>query len=153
MLIRWGRPEDADPLGVVMYEAIHRGDSPYSADQRRAWLPQPQAGRPWSARLARQRVAVAEAEGRPVGFMTLGDDGAIDLAFLLPEYRHQGVFRMLMDWIEAAAREAGIDQLWTHASLMAEGPFQASGFVTDQIQHVDRGGQRLTRFRMHKWLV
>lgn len=151
-MIRWAVPADSDALGQIMFDAIHQGDSPYSADQRRGWLPVPNAGQGWSARLARQRVAVAEQDGRPVGFMTLADDGCIDLAFILPQYRQRGLFRDLLNWIEAAAREAGIDQLWTHASLMAEGPFRATGFVNDQTESVERGGQWLTRFRMHKWL-
>ncbi|AUH32183.1 GNAT family N-acetyltransferase [Paracoccus tegillarcae] len=151
-MIRWAEPGDSDALGKIMFDAIHRGDSPYSAQQRRAWLPEPYSGRAWSGRLARQRVVVAEEQGQLVGFMTMGDDGNIDLAFILPENRHHGLFRDLLDRIELAARDAGIDQLWTNASLMAEGPFKATGFVTDRTEHVERDGQKLTRFRMHKWL-
>ena len=152
-MIRWAGPSDSDALGRVMFDAIHQGDSPYSAEQRRAWLPEPNAGRAWGGRLARQRVVVAEQSGTPVGFMTLGDDGCIDLAFLLPDYRGHGLFRQLLERIEDEARDAGIDQLWTNASLMAEGPFQAAGFVTDRAEHIDRNGITLKRFRMHKWLV
>lgn len=152
-MIRWAQPGDSDALGRIMFDAIHGGDSPYSAEQLRAWLPEPNSRRAWSGRLARQRVAVAEDEGRPVGFMTLGDDGNIDLAFILPDYRRQGLFRDLLQQIEDSARDAGIDQLWTHASLMAEGPFKATGFVIDQTEYVERSGQTLKRFRMHKWLV
>ncbi|TRW96705.1 GNAT family N-acetyltransferase [Paracoccus sp. M683] len=152
-MIRWAEPADSDALGRVMFDAIHQGDSPYSAAERLAWLPAPNSGRVWAGRLARQRVALAEVDGLPVGFMTLGDDGNIDLAFLLPAYRSQGLFRQLLDQIEDAARDAGIDQLWTNASLMAEGPFKAFGFVTDRAEHIERDGQRLQRFRMHKWLV
>lgn len=152
-MIRWAQPADSDALGQIMFDAIHQGDSPYSAEQRRAWLPQPQSGRAWSGRLARQRVVVAEEQGQPVGFMTMGDDGCIDLAFILPENRHTGLFRDLLDQIELSAREAGIDQLWTHASLMAEGPFKAAGFVIEQTEYVERQGETLTRFRMHKWLL
>ena len=153
MMIRPAEPEDADILGQIMFDSIHRGDSPYSAQQRRAWLPQPNAGNAWWGRLTRQRVAVAVEDGRPVGFMTLADDGYIDLAFILPEYRNRGLFRALLDWVETTASEAGIDQLWTRASLMAEGPFKATGFVTDSDEQVERDGQVLRRFRMHKWLL
>ena len=152
-MIRWAAPTDSDTLGRVMFDAIHLGESPYSAEQRRAWLPQPNAGRGWGGRLARQRVALVEQDGQPVGFMTLADDGCIDLAFLLPEYRGRGLFRQLLDQIEDEAHEKGIDQLWTNASLMAEGPFKAAGFVTDRAEHVERNGAVLKRFRMHKWLV
>lgn len=152
-MIRWASPQDHDALGRIMFDAIHGGDSPYTADQRRAWLPAPNAGASWSGRLSAQRVAVAEAEGTPVGFMTLRGDGCIDLAFLLPAHRGKGLFRALFKIIEIEARAQDMDQIWTNASLMAEGPFQAAGFVTERIDYVARGNQTLTRYRMHKWLI
>lgn len=151
-MIRWATREDFETLGQVMFDAIHGGDSPYTAAQRQAWLPAPNRGAIWDARLARQRVAVAEQDGRAVGFMTLGKDGCIELAFLLPEARGRGLFSALFAQIEAEALARGQDRLWTNASLMAEGPFTAAGFVLESIEHVQHDGERLKRFRMLKWL-
>ncbi|MDO5613511.1 MAG: GNAT family N-acetyltransferase [Paracoccus sp. (in: a-proteobacteria)] len=152
-MIRWAGPQDAEALGRVMFDAIHRGRSPYSPAQQNAWLPAPNSGRAWAGRLARQRVAMAEQDGNAIGFMTLAEDGCIDLAYLLPEYRGHGLFRQLYERLEQDARQRGLDSLYTHASLMAEGPFMAAGFVTEQAEHVARGDQVLARFLMRKWLI
>ncbi|MDO5704476.1 MAG: GNAT family N-acetyltransferase [Paracoccus sp. (in: a-proteobacteria)] len=152
-MMRWAGPDDAEALGRVMFDAIHRGKSPYTPAQQNAWLPAPNAGRAWASRLARQRVAMAEMDGRAVGFMTLAEDGRIDLAFLLPEYRGHGLFHQLYEMLEQDARDRGLDSLYTHASLMAEGPFMAAGFRTERAEQVERDGQVLARFLMRKWLV
>lgn len=153
-MIRWADTQDADALGRVMFDAIHQGHSPYSPEQRRAWLPAPNSGRAWSVRLARQRIVMADDDaGAAVGFMTLAEDGCIDLAFLLPSHRGHGLFRQLYDCIEDEARSRELDSLYTHASLMAEGPFMAAGFCTEQAESIERNGQTLARFLMRKWLI
>ena len=91
-----------DALGLIMYDAIHRGQSHYSAAERRAWLPAPNAGANWAARLAVQQVCVARQAGAPMGFMTLDGD-YIDLAFVAAHAQGRGVFRALYGWIETGS--------------------------------------------------
>ena len=153
MIPRHARPEEADALAKVMYRAIHEGPGPYSPAQRRAWRDSPHAGARWRLRLAAQDSVLVVGSPRPQGVMTLRADGYIDLAFLLPEVRHRGAFRALLNAIEARARTLGLPCLWTHASLMAEGPFRAFGFTVTQRQVIPIHMQRLRRARMEKRLA
>jgi putative acetyltransferase len=153
MQVRWARADDALELGEVFFAAVREGPSLYSEAERKAWLPEPPHPAAWVTRLAANDVAVAEAEGRLVGFMMLDAAGYIDLAFVLPAYQRQGVFRAIYDVIEARARMRGIARLRVHASLMAQPAFREQGFLVIQHETVDRGGQYLRRAEMEKSLA
>ena len=150
--LRPGRPEDADALGAVMFTAIRSGHSPYSDAQRAAWLPTPNSGDAWRARLGGQDVIVAEDKAGPVGFMTLSPAGYIDLAYILPPARGRGVFDRMLHRIEADAKTAGLRRITTHASLMAEPAFSRHGYRIVQRETVIRDGQSLDRAKMSKRL-
>ena len=104
MQVRWARADDVPELGMVFFAAVREGPSLYSEAEREAWMPEPPKAAAWAARLAANEVAVVEAEGRTVGFMTLDAAGYIDLAFALPAYQRRGVFRTLYAAIEARAK-------------------------------------------------
>lgn len=93
LTIRKARRDEFDELGRVLFDAVRTGESPYTAEQRAAWAPEPRGGSEWHARLAAQQVFVAEAAGTLVGFMSLAGEGHVDLAFLLPAWRGRGLFR------------------------------------------------------------
>ncbi|OAN78686.1 hypothetical protein A8B82_09195 [Sulfitobacter sp. EhC04] len=147
------RPDEGevdDALGRIMYDAIHHGPSQYSLAERQAWLPTPNAGEGWRARLSAQKVWVAYDKTGPVGFMTLDGD-YIDLAFVAAASQGRGVFRALFAQVEAAAR--GQRRLWTHASLMAQPAFLAVGFRVIRHENVAQGGEVLRRAEMEKMLA
>ena len=149
MQIRRASPDDHPSLAQVMFRAIHDGDSPYTPAQRNAWCPTPPQGNGWQARLAAQHVFMAE-DSTPLGFMTLRDDGYLDLAYILPEARGNGLFRRLYTRIEDTARSLGLSKIETHASLSAQAPFAAVGFTLIQHEIVTRADQTLPRAQMRK---
>ncbi|MEL6619547.1 MAG: GNAT family N-acetyltransferase [Pseudomonadota bacterium] len=146
MQIRNMRKGEADALGRVMWDAIHRGAGTYTPAQRVAWCPAPPAGAAWAARLMEQRVWVAD-RGGPVGFVTLAPGGYVDLAFVIAAVQGQGVFARLLDAVEAAA---DTPRLWTHASLSARPAFAARGFHVIRHETVARGAEMLDRAEMEK---
>ena len=143
--------EDA-MIGQLMFDAIHRGRSAYTAAQRRAWLAVPNSGAAWTARLAGQEVVVLRQDGRPIGVMTL-KGSYIDLAYIAPDMQGHGLFRRLYDEIERRARASGVRRLSTHASLMAQPAFLAVGFRVIRHETVTRDGQDLPRAEMEKALA
>lgn len=149
--LRTATAADTEALGIVMFRAIHEGDSPYTQAQRVAWLARHNSGPDWAARLGRQYVVLAEAEGI-TGFMSLDLGGYIDLAYILPEARGRGLFARLLARIEAEARLLHAPRLTTHASLMAQPAFARHGFTIDHHETVERHGQRLARAAMSKSL-
>ncbi|MEL7090849.1 MAG: GNAT family N-acetyltransferase [Pseudomonadota bacterium] len=128
-----------------MFAAIHADQSLYSPAQREAWCPRPPQGPDWAKRLAGQRIWVAGEP--PVGFVTLADGGYVDFAYVLPEAQGRGVFRAMMNALEAVATGP---RLWTHASLMAQPAFAALGYDIVHHEVVARGDQTLPRALMEK---
>lgn len=146
-------PAEADQLGVIFFNAVREGAAGfYDADQRRAWAPTVPSGPNWASRLTVQRTVVARNAERPVGFMTLADDGYIDLAFVDPVHQRRGVGGLLYAQIEAFAREARIERLYSEASHLVRGLFEQQGWTIVQEQRIDRAGVTLTNFVMEKRL-
>lgn len=151
-MLRWAVSQDYDALGQVMFDAIHADPSPYSKAERRAWRDAPYCGSQWHKRLEGKDVLIAEENERPIGFLTVEPGGYIDLGYLLLHARGHGWFRRLYAEIELKAQARGYTQLSTHASLAAEGPFAAMGFVVTDRETVVLNGQSLRRAAMHKTL-
>lgn len=153
MDLRWSSETDAPELAAVFYRAVREGPSPYSEDQRRAWVSDvPDARQLWE-RLAPCHVAVACDAEAVVGFMASDVSGYIDLVFILPEARGRGLFRKLYGMIEAQLRADGVRLLRTHASLLAEPAFAALGFSVIERETVERAGVGLPRAKMEKRLT
>lgn len=152
-MIRWAEPDrDASALAEVFFRSVRMGESPYTEAERAAWMPQAHPADAFSARLAQLDAAVFERDGRPVGFMSVEPGGYIDLAFILPDCRGEGIFRALYERIEERAKLMKETRLWTHASLMAQPAFKAVGFWVIEHQIVPRDGQQLRRAKMEKLL-
>jgi len=69
-----------------------------------------------------------------------------------PGARGRGVARLLLRAIQAAATEAGVTELTTHASWRAAPVFERLGFRQVEIETVQVGDQMLTRALMRKLL-
>ena len=151
-LVRRATDADADCLGRVMYDAIHKGRSAYTAAQKRAWLAAPPAGPAWAARLASQTLWLAEGANGPTAFISLGPQGYVDLAFVAAASQGRGVFRALCAALETYAVQKGCSRLWTHASLMAQPAFEACGCRVIRHETVLRAQQTLARAEMEKFL-
>lgn len=151
--IRKAEPADYETLGQVMFTAIRDGDSPYTQAQRAAWMPKPNAGPTWAHRLSQHHVWLAEQAHGAVGFMTLDSAGYIDLAYILPSARGQGVFGALLTEVEYCATQRRLTRLSTHASLMAEPAFAHYGFSVVKRETVTRASESLRRAEMKKVLL
>lgn len=147
-LFRWASEPDYGLLADIMFDAVRNGESRYTEEQRAAWVPTRRGGPDWVARLRRQDIALAEQDGRAVGFASLAEGGYVDFAYIRPEAQHSGLFRQLVAQITARAVEKGESVLWTHASLMAEPAFRRVGFTVRKREEVTIADQRLERFEM-----
>lgn len=150
---RKAAPSDYDALGQLMFDAIHAEPSPYSLAERKAWRADPYSGSDWHQRLSDQTVFMAEDRDGPVGFLSLTPEGYVDLGYILPRGRGQGVFRSLYERLETDAKKTGLSRLSTHASLAAEGPFLAMGFDVTKRETVEIDRQSLRRSAMEKSLT
>lgn len=152
--IRRFRSDDSAPLRTIFRRAVLEGAAAhYTPAQLHAWADAPNAAGPcWEDRLGQHITVVADSPDGPTGFMTLGRDGYLDLAFVLPEATGTGVADALHDRILAEAAQLGLTRLSTEASLRAEGFFTRMGWTLLHRQDVEISGMRLRNALMAKRL-
>jgi putative acetyltransferase len=124
----------------------------YDAAQRKAWAPAPADMLAWKTRLASLELLIAEDGQAIAGFIGFSFDGHIDLLFTTPGFARQGVASALYAAAEQRLQMAGVRELHTEASLVAQAFFARQGFSVQQAQTVTRGAVNLPRMLMHKTL-
>lgn len=153
--IRTYEPRDAAGVADVFFRSAREvARSDYTAEQVRAWVPER-----WDAETEHRRsgdgrlvlVAVGEP-GRVVAFIDLEADGHIDRLFCAPEAAGQGIASRLYDGVEAAAREQGLERLFTEASELARRFFERKGFTVLARQDMILRGVPIHNYRMAKTL-
>ncbi|WP_435166353.1 GNAT family N-acetyltransferase [Falsirhodobacter sp. 1013] len=139
-------PEDYSAVGRIFFCAVHEGTrTAYSYQQRLAWGGDAIDLDRWKARVKALGGFVAEANGEPIGFITIDRTGYVDLAFVLPSASGRGVGRTLLNAAEDWAKDNGATKLTTEASLVAHPFFLRRGWVMVEEEHVERQGVVLKR--------
>ncbi len=147
--LRPARPGDGPGCYAVFHDAVHQGAQAfYSAEERAAWAPSQQAGPEWEQRLLSQNTVVATQNRQIIGFMTLGQDGYLDFAYVAPEYMGCGVSDALYAEILNISETIKAEILSTEASHLARRFFTKKGWKTFARQSVIRNGVAITNFRM-----
>lgn len=149
--IRRYQPHDAAGLSVVLKQSVEGlGPLDYSLDQVAAWA----ARLPDAARMA-QRCADGRAvwvasddDGRLLGFTDLESDGHIDMLYVAPVAKGQGVAAALSDRLMVHARAAGYARLSVEASEAARRFYSRLGFATLLRREIDLGGTSI-----HNWAM
>ncbi len=151
IVIRPFEAADAKAAAELFYASVHLGTLEYySQEERQAWAARVPPTSEWRRRLAAQYTYMALEDKTLAGFMTLADDGHIDLAFVAPDYIGKGVAKRLYDVIEAKAREIGVARLHAEASHLARIFFARQGWAEISRQEVMRNNIPLTNFIMEK---
>jgi len=146
-------PADAAATAEIFLRAIREvASKDYSSAQVDAWAKIDDA-EIWAQWRANRPTWLAFCKTLPVGFADLKADGCLDMMFVHPDYQGKGVASLLLDTVEAAARESGRQRIFTEASLTARPFFERKGFVVLAAQTVEKRGQTLPNFLMEKSLV
>ena len=108
--IELARPSDAAEISGLSRRSIERGLRPRYTPQLVLELMRNKA----------KNVVVARKRGEMLGFgiMTYGQDSAnLDLLAVKKPYRHRGVGRQIMQWLEKVALTAGITNVFVQVRL------------------------------------
>jgi putative acetyltransferase len=145
---------DANACYDVFLRAVHDGTGEfYSKTQQTAWAP-PRTSAPsdWPERLTQGYAIGAKRWGKICGFMTMGPDGHIDFAYVLPNEMGKGTALKLYKACEAEARRLELSVMDTEASHLAKRFFEKHGWQVTARQMVIRDGIGIENFRMEKSL-
>jgi putative acetyltransferase len=143
---------DCDATIAIFLSAIREVASrDYTPDEIEAWA-QVEDRDAWATRRASRPSFIAECDGVTIGFSDLEADGHLDMMFVHPAYQGIGAASLLLGKVEDEARRQGLGRIFTEASLTARPFFERRGFTVIARQSVEKRGQRLTNFRMEKYL-
>ena len=130
--VRPYQPEDRAACALIYYRAIMEGTAPLlGAAERLAWARSPEPDLATPDKLLAQWCWIAEADGRPTGFMSLCPDGLLDMAFVIPEVMGNGTAAALYDVLLGRARSEGLQRLTVLASPWSRGFLLKRGWRVD----------------------
>lgn len=153
--IRPFRPADAPALAQLFHAAVHEiAARHYSPAQIAAWSPAVPDPARFLARGADGRtLLVAEAaNGAILAYGDVEADGHIDHIFCRPDAAGTGVTAVLYDALETAARQRGIERLYTEASEPARRFFERRGFMVVTRRDFELAGVPIHNYAMEKRL-
>ncbi|MDA1074759.1 MAG: GNAT family N-acetyltransferase [Proteobacteria bacterium] len=151
MKIRSYNTADTAQIVALFFDSVRNGTGDhYTREQREAWAPEVPNAQEWAARLGALHTFVAEDDAGIAGFMTLGEDGHIDLAYVRSDCIGRGVAQRLYEVIEAAAIDLKLKRLFSEASDLARRFFEKHGWRLIETRQVERYGVALTNHRMEK---
>ncbi len=151
MIIRDYRPADLEALARLFTDAVHTlGAAHYTPAQCAAWAPRPPDLEDWKVRLSRLQTLVAETDAGRAGFVSFNPNGRIEYLYTALAQARRGIATALYRHAEAHLIRAGATLLSTEASLVARPIFERQGFKTVEQQQVERRGEALSCWLMHK---
>ena len=153
-VIRPATMADLPAMAEVYTNAVVTlGPESYTASQVEVWAAWPatepdefksrvMAGHPW----------VAEVDGEVVAFAAFTEPDHLDFLYTRGDFARRGLATRLHNKLETIANERGAPWLRTEASYISRPAFNRFGYRVIEIEHVDRSGERFTRFKMRKRL-
>lgn len=150
IILRSARPEDAQQIGQLIYDTvriINRKD--YTEEQVKAWAPDPMIFSTYTESYA----YVAEVNGVIAGFGNLNSEGYLHRFYIHKDYQGLGVGSQLLGALESKAKELGLPQIRTEASITAKPFFLAKGWTEDLEQTVQFRGLSFINYKMSKKIL
>jgi putative acetyltransferase len=146
-------PADVPQLAEIFRESVTELTADdYSEEQREAWISATDDLEAFAKRLAGGLSIVVTLGGAVVGFASLAGNDTIDLLYVHPAAAGQGAAAMLADALEKLAASRGAEKLKVDASDTAYGFFVKRGYVAQQRNSIEHGGEWLANTTMQKAL-
>ena len=139
------------PALVALFEqAVRRiGPQHYNSEQVEQWARGAHHPGFVSQLREHQGWVVLDTSERPLGFVTLSQDGHLSLLYVSADHQRQGLGNLLVMTALMSAQAAGLHGLTTEASAFSYPLFLRHGFTLTGLEEVSRGGIRFTRYRLH----
>lgn len=146
-------PDEASLLAEIFRASVMElTGKDYTEEQREAWVSAADDEAAFAKRLAEQVTIVATLGRAPVGFGCLEANDKISFFYVHPAAVERGVGAMLADALEKLSAGRGAKALNIDASDTAYDFFSRRGYVAQQRNTVQRGGEWLANTTMKKTL-
>jgi putative acetyltransferase len=151
MKVRTYEIGDTQQIVKLFYDTVHEVNiRDYTKAQVDAWAPADMDLASWIKSLSSKFTFVAEEGQKITGFGELEANGHIDRFYCHKDFQGKGVGTQILEQIELQAKNLGIKQIFTEASITAKPFFESKGFIVVKQQEVERRGQKFINFAMEK---
>lgn len=157
MRIREFQGTDINQVVCLFYSTVHSvnaGD--YSVEQLNVWAPRNEIEdklQNWNKSLRKNITYVAEINSKIVGFSDMTHNGYLDRLYTHWDFQGQGIATALVSKLEAIARNIGLSEIFTDASVTSKSFFECCGYQVMKSQNIERKGTTLPNFQMAKTLI
>ncbi len=150
--IRAYRPSDCPALVEITYDAVAAISTDlYDDVQKRAWLPESPDLPAFEARFERAPPWVCVVADKPCGYLTLENDGHVDMLYVSPGGQGKGYAKALLEHALGEAKRLG--RVFVEASHAARPFFERHGFQVVRENRIERSGAALSNWIMERRLV
>ncbi|MNI01098.1 putative N-acetyltransferase YafP [compost metagenome] len=157
MELRKFQDADINQVVTLFYQTVHSvNKQDYSQEQLDAWAPKDEEilkRKTWKESMNLNITYIAEMNGNIVGFSDMTQDGYLNRLYIHKDYQRQGIASALVSKLESQARELGLVELVTEASITAKSFFESLGYRVILPQEVERKGIQLVNYKMTKQLL
>ncbi len=143
--------DDLESLIALFETAVLAIDEAcYSAAQRNAWAYRMKR-EAWTCYLQKQRISVAQVDGRMAGFCATGmTHDHIELLYVHPVFQGKGIGGEMLRHLLCHAQAKGVQEITAKASLLSLTVFLRYGFRDEGRAYTRRNGVSIPYHRVRK---
>ena len=147
------KESDFPEINQLFTDTVHAINAKdYNQEQLSVWAPHERTYEIWKERLKGHIVYVAEKDEQIIGFGDITTEGYLDHLFIHKDFQRHGVASAILLKLEEMARDLGLKELHTEASITAKSFFEKRGFTVVCKQDTKKNGVRFINYMMHKIL-
>jgi len=151
--IRALKESDLAQINQLFINTVHAINArDYNQEQLAAWAPRNGSSEQWRQRFKDHHVYVAVENGKIIGFGDITAKGYLDHLYVHKDFQGQGVASAILAQLEEEARNLGLKELDTQASITAKPFFERRGFTVMRKQEKLHNGVKFFNYVMHKTL-
>lgn len=150
-ILRNMKKEDTIPCLNLFNDTIsHINIKDYTPIQIHAWINPDRSKEDWQQSFENRYAFVVCHSNIIVGFVDMDENGYLDRLYVHYQYQHCNIAKMLVSKVEEIAKEKGISEIETHASITAQPFFSHLGYQVIHRQTVNCRGVFMDNFVMKK---
>lgn len=151
MILREYRPDDCAIMAKLFYDTVHTVNArDYTKEQLDVWATGNVDLEAWNRSFLAHDTLIADMDGRVAGFADMDNTGYLDRLYIHKDFQGRGIAYALVNELEQRARNTGLSNFETYASITAKPFFEKQGYRVEKENKVIRNGVILLNYKMVK---
>lgn len=151
MILREYKPSDCTIMARLFYDTVHTVNAKdYTNEQLDVWATGDVDLEVWDRSFLAHITVIAEIEDKIIGFVDMDNTGYLDRLYIHKDFQRRGIAYLLVNELERRARNTGLSNFKTYASITAKPFFEKQGYTVEKETMAVREGILLLNYQMVK---